>query len=1315
MSRYNYKSNFINPGFTQGVGLAEGFEKYDLNDLENDPEFTMRAERFLGSIGQDDDIFEYLRDEQFNLSHALYRASKSKHFTEQQKLDYAYLRTKFEGADVGSTSQWLELIKDGAVDMVFDPTLLLAVLTTPFTFGGSLATQTAAKGTALYGLRMLGSANAKKLTNAQLTKAIADGTLEQGAKAATRLATGIGATEAGGWMGLHNYANQNLKINTEMRQAFSAKELVGSAALGTLFGGFVGRYGQKWSNFTNPVLQLNNKPKNFSGPLGNFRLKFHKFIDRVVTAPLLGNARKMKVYDDMGLESAKIWRGILDHDSQLGIGKRSNKAIDWSFPEQLNARRGQYMFEYEGQRKGLWAILEDLAPDGVMLEAQEQAIVRFLRGKKSALRGQSDEVKAAAKGLRKWLDDIAGDAKKAGFGDIAIKNYFPRSWDREKIRSSLKENGGDGKFVKQLAKDLELDEVATANIVDDMLNLNNSLYASHSNLLTHGRKFQNLDDNLYEDFLSNDLIENLATYGLNAANAIQVRQTFLGGTKGIGQGLNIKYKTKQKRVQKGTTVEGEEVLTFADMKASNQSKFIDAWIKPMEKELMEKFGRRLTARDKKQMISSFESVSGAVTFFENQIIQGAYDGIKLANAMAYLPLATVSSLSEGLIAATRTSGKNSIKNFIYQMENGHKFLGSDLKSLLIERRGLSKIEANRDANKVFIAVDDVQSDRLNRLTGEVLQNKKMNALARGFYKANFLLPWTKTIELAAFNTGRDIVEESLTQLAILQKAGVKIFDDVDTFVKSTTGKDKDIIKKLEGFDGVWTGKGNLYKRTNFLKEQIYDLGIDVEKGLKWLNSGANRNTNFWRKEMSMAGGRFSRSVILPTSREFSKVPRFMTNPRWDIFTQFLRYPTVFSNTVLKNFARDTLNNPTISAPRFAAFVAGSTAIARGTNYWRASDERQEEYDRYARELDDDSLAGKAFDLFVGKSAEENLRAFQRVGLLGPAEYALRYVDALEYNNPFMATLTLGGPVMGDLIGSGVYGRGFFENLSRKTPLIGTRNVIERYTGVDPFDPIEEFGREIDESIGEEADDLLELYFKNPPKGKIGPGKDRRGYQTGGVIRSDMKDLGRYMYAQGGQVTEPRAFRNNNPLNMALGAVDPINGTFNSYDGVAKYHGVIGMDSGNLGGLRANGVDYQLESFAQFKDIELGSRANFHNLRKNYNGLTLGEIGQKFSRTDTDTYANNVANFANQVGGNVTVDSVIDFENNPEQSIAIFRGMARLEAGKWDERLTNEMLLRAYESSKTSMDDSIYSTTDWITDKEAASQIARNLAEKVIKN
>ena len=56
--------------------------------------------------------------------------------------------------------------------------------------------------------------------------------------------------------------------------------------------------------------------------------------------------------------------------------------------------------------------------------------------------------------------------------------------------------------------------------------------------------------------------------------------------------------------------------------------------------------------------------------------------------MAYLPLATVSSFSEGLIAASRASGSKSVKNFQYQMENGLQFLTSDLKSLLKERKRL---------------------------------------------------------------------------------------------------------------------------------------------------------------------------------------------------------------------------------------------------------------------------------------------------------------------------------------------------------------------------------------------------------------------------------------------------------------------------------------------------------------------------------------------------------------------------------------------------------------------------------------------------
>ena len=166
----------------------------------------------------------------------------------------------FDGADVGSTGQWIELIKDGTVDMVTDPTLILAALFTPFSGGGTLAARaTLGKGVA-QGLKILGQANKGNLTKSQLTKSIADGTLDQAAKSAIKVSTAAGAIEAGGWMGLHNHANQNIEINTGLRRAFSAKELVGSTAAGVLLGGVVGYGGQKWSNFSNPVLQINNKP-----------------------------------------------------------------------------------------------------------------------------------------------------------------------------------------------------------------------------------------------------------------------------------------------------------------------------------------------------------------------------------------------------------------------------------------------------------------------------------------------------------------------------------------------------------------------------------------------------------------------------------------------------------------------------------------------------------------------------------------------------------------------------------------------------------------------------------------------------------------------------------------------------------------------------------------------------------------------------------------------------------------------------------------------------------------------------------------------
>ena len=59
---------------------------YTLDDLEGNEEFQNISERFLSSLGeQSDDVFEYLRDSDFNLFQGMQRAMDSGNFSQQQK------------------------------------------------------------------------------------------------------------------------------------------------------------------------------------------------------------------------------------------------------------------------------------------------------------------------------------------------------------------------------------------------------------------------------------------------------------------------------------------------------------------------------------------------------------------------------------------------------------------------------------------------------------------------------------------------------------------------------------------------------------------------------------------------------------------------------------------------------------------------------------------------------------------------------------------------------------------------------------------------------------------------------------------------------------------------------------------------------------------------------------------------------------------------------------------------------------------------------------------------------------------------------
>ena len=257
-------------------GSASLKPKRTLDDLEKDENFLEVSERFLGSIGREsDDVFEYLRDSDFNLVSGMSRAIESGNFNEQEKQDYAYLRREFDNADLGSLKQFAGLVKDASIDIATDPTFIVAAMAAPFTGGTSLASRTAI-GT--QGLKV--AKNFVGPTPAFVGPArVAVGSLkEEGKKAVTKAAT-VGALEAGAWLGLDNHFRQTTELNTDIRKLYSLPELAGSTTLGVLTGGLVGGGIQKANLYYSKMSRLYSDDEYLKTKEGSLSDKLYKTLE----------------------------------------------------------------------------------------------------------------------------------------------------------------------------------------------------------------------------------------------------------------------------------------------------------------------------------------------------------------------------------------------------------------------------------------------------------------------------------------------------------------------------------------------------------------------------------------------------------------------------------------------------------------------------------------------------------------------------------------------------------------------------------------------------------------------------------------------------------------------------------------------------------------------------------------------------------------------------------------------------------------------------------------------------------------------------
>ena len=287
-------------------------------------------------------------------------------------------------------------------------------------------------------------------------------------------AAAVGAVEGGAWLGLDNHFRQTTELNTDLRKLYSAPELVGSTALGVLAGGLIGGGVQKANLYYSKMNRLYADEGYHSTKEGSFGDKVTKTLEVGDKLKSLSIGSATSILDTKAKFSpiARELRQLIREDADKTFGSIYRKKAELGHGEQLDNLRSEYHALFD----------EATAPirkTGVVNEVDELNVVRILRGDDATK--YTKPVQTVAANLRVLYNRVFDDAIEAGLiePDRKLTNYFTRNWNRKMIEENRQE------FEQKLISEKIVKDSTEANlIIDDMLNLKNELFSSHSILLT---------------------------------------------------------------------------------------------------------------------------------------------------------------------------------------------------------------------------------------------------------------------------------------------------------------------------------------------------------------------------------------------------------------------------------------------------------------------------------------------------------------------------------------------------------------------------------------------------------------------------------------------------------------------------------------------------------------------------------------------------------------------------------------------------------------------------------------------------------------
>jgi len=1045
--------------------------KKSLTQLAEDEEFAVRAERFLDGIGSNENIFEYLRDADYSLSSAIVRSFETGKWTEEQKEDYNYLKEQFNNAELRGFKEKFGLVKDLAGDILLDPLNAVAALFAIPTAGtsaalaGGLSTATKvsakalakaklkqAKGTALLGASegaAWGGLHNYFMQDMDVDLGL-DTDIDLRESALSGLIGGAFGGTLGGVAGMIpggipsgfysktakkelNYANENDIVVTPETRAKEANDYELQEFIGTsknkIDKGFYKFISKSIGKPTTEFLQAAEK----SPTLQNFLRKLRYDYD----AEVLGKKKEgvKKVILAIGGETTETYGEALSRrfgNAHFKLAKALNVLYRTGFRAKIVKEQND--------------VLKTLLRDDRM---SVNRIDKFIGQKYKGFDIDVD-VATAYKGVRTLLDDTFKEAKKLGLfqpNTMNIGGYFPRLFKydvllrkREIFEKKLVNSGhadptnkktmiemvdrdGNKVFVNRLndegideevfgrnfIKEASLDRTSNieelteaelllakqykANaIVSNMLEERwtpielRQKGKSQSSYLTP-RRFTKLADDDIDEFLEDDVQNVLENYFTNISQSIE-RKRYFGGTLNAFQ--KEKSKIKNELIKEGLSVEDAGLL-----------------------------GERLE--------DVFKKVTGIETYSQSFLKRNKYGRIfndwgKLTQQMAYLPFATLSSITEPLLLLSRvgtTDTPAAISNIGKALvKEGANVFDRTFKGI---QRGVfgKKIKGFKDLddetwNELYstgLALEQSVQERIEGLAGEALTGTIAKAGQQAFFKFNLLTQWTKAVQLASFTTGKRLIKQNARKLY----------------------------------------EGNLSnQRKKYLTGQLNELGIEADDAIKWYRSSLNEagqyddnlargldgNLNivndsqalFYSRDFLNGANRFTKEIILNPSVAEANRPLWFSSPSAQLLVQFAGYPTVFNNTILKRFVNETRTYPLqVGMAKILPTTLLMTAVAYVGNELRSN--------------------GKATkDYATGETKPEGeiiLDSVRRWGGFGPIDYVNRWSQENERNVGDLAAIlkALVGPLPQQGVDAILYRKNLAELGVTNLPLYGAYDLL----------------------------------------------------------------------------------------------------------------------------------------------------------------------------------------------------------------------------------------------------------------------------------